>query len=189
MSVEGGAFVVGGTAPFGLAVVRELVGRGAQVLLVGPELEALEEVVSELGDQVLPCVADLADAEDAARVGGVAAALLGGVDGVVLAPAALPHGDVLEVPEGDWRASFSQSVWGPLGLLRGLVPLLEGDGGEVLFVLPAGAGEGEAGRVVRAMLEALVEELIAILPPVVRLSRIDADPELAGTAASLLARQ
>ena len=184
MSLADGAFVVGGTTPFGLAVARELVEHGARVLLVGPELNALDEAVEALGDPALPCVANLADGEDAARVGGVAAALLGGVDGVLLA-AALPRGDVLEVADREWLASFSQSVWWPLGLRRGLVPLLEGAGGTALFALPT-AAERDAGQVVRSMLEALVEGLIAILPPAIRLSRIDADPELAATAASLL---
>jgi 3-oxoacyl-[acyl-carrier protein] reductase len=187
VSLEDGAFVVAGTTPFGLAVARELVERGARVLLVGPKLETLEAVVGELGDRALPCVADLADAEDAARVGGVAAALLGGVDGLVLTAAAFPEGELFDRPDSEWSVAFSRSVWGPLGLLRGIVPLLEGVGGPVVFAIPA-AGD-DAGRVVRSMLEAFVEELVVILPPTIRLCRIDAAPELAGTAARLLAPQ
>jgi NAD(P)-dependent dehydrogenase (short-subunit alcohol dehydrogenase family) len=187
VSFADGAFVVGGTTEFGLAVTRELVEHGARVLLVGPKLETLERVAEELGDQALPCVADLADAEDTARVGGVAAALLGGVDGVVLTAASLPEGDVFDRPGSEWLAGFSRSVWGPLGLLRGLVPLLEAEGGPIVFAVPA--ADGTAGRVVRSMLDALLEELTGMLPPGVRLSRIEADPELAGTAARLLAPQ
>ena len=187
MSLEDGTFVVGGTTPFGLAVARELVEHGARVLLVGPKLETLERVADELGDQALPCVADLADAKDTARVGGVAAALLGGIDGVVLTAASLPEGDVFDQPDSEWLAAFSRSVWGPLGLLRGVVPLLEAEGGPIVFAIPAGVGT--AGRVVRSMLDALLEELARMLPPGVRLSRIEADPELAGTAARLLAPQ
>jgi 3-oxoacyl-[acyl-carrier protein] reductase len=187
VSLDDAAFVVGGTTPFGLAVARELVELGARVLLVGPKLATLEAVVDELGDRALPCVADLADAEDAARVGGVAAALLGGVDGVVLTAASLPEGDVFDRAAGDWVAAFSRSVWGPLGLLRGILPLLEAEGGPVVFAIPEGVGT--AGHVVRSMLEALVEELVVILPPTIRLSRIDAAPELADAAARLLAAQ
>jgi hypothetical protein len=65
--------------------------------------------------------------------------------------------------------------------------LLEAEGGPVVYAIPAGVGE--AGRVVRSMLDALAEELVVILPPTIRLSRIDADPQLAGTAAGLLAAQ
>ena len=187
MNLEDGAFVVAGTTAFGLAVARELIKHGARVLLVGPKLQTLEAVVAELGDQAFPCVADLTDGQDTARVGGVAAALLGGVDGVVLTAASLPEGDLFDRPEDEWLAAFSRSVWGPLGLLRGIVPLLEAEGGPVVYAIPAGIGE--AGRVVRSMLDALAEELVVILPPTIRLSRIDADPELAGTAAGLLAAQ
>ena len=185
LGIEDGAFVVGGTTPFGLAVTRELVEHGARVLLVGPKLETLERVAEELGDQAVPCVADLADAEDAARVGGVAAALLGGVDGVVLTAGSLPEGDVFDQPDSEWLAAFSRSVWGPLGLLRGIVPLLEAEGGPSSS--PFRPGLARPVALFDRCSDALLEELAGMLPPGVRLSRIEADPELAGTAARLLA--
>jgi NAD(P)-dependent dehydrogenase (short-subunit alcohol dehydrogenase family) len=177
--------VCDGATAFGRAVARVLVGHGARVLLVGPELEALEEAVADVGDQALPCVADVGDPDDAARVGGVAAALLGGVDGVLLAPVQLPRGDVLDLSRSEWVAALSPGVWGGLGLLRGIVPLFEQDG-KVVYVLPAEAAEPDAGRVVLSMLEALLDELSRRLPPGVRVERVEGDPELAGEAARLL---
>ena len=185
MTLADGMFVVGGTTPFGLAVTRELVEQGARVLLVGPKLETLERMAEELGDHTVPCVADLTDGADAARVGGVAAALLGGVDGLVLTAASLPEGDVFEQPDSEWLTAFSRSVCGPLGLLRGIVPLMEATGGPIVFAVPAGIGT--AGHVARSMLGALLEDLGGVLPPSVRLSRIEAEPELAAAAARLLA--
>jgi NAD(P)-dependent dehydrogenase (short-subunit alcohol dehydrogenase family) len=183
-------FVVGGgSTPFGLAVARELVASGARVLLVGPDLSVLEPAVEELDGGALPCVADLADPADAARVGGVAAALLGGVDGVVLPPFTLPTGDVLELTEREWLAWFSEGVTGPLGLLRGIVPLLEGEGGTVLFPIPDPPGEPDAGHVVRRMLNALVEELTGMLGPGVRVGRVEPIPNHARDAVRLLAPQ
>jgi 3-oxoacyl-[acyl-carrier protein] reductase len=190
LGIEDAPFVVGGgSTPFGLAVAHELVGNEARVLLVGPDLDTLEPAVEELGGGALPCVADLADPADAARVGGVAAALLGGVDGIVLPPVVLPRGDVLDLAEGEWLACFSKSVYGPLALLRGIVPLLEGEGGAVLFPIPAPPGRPNAGSVVRAMLDALVDELAGMLGPGIRVDRVEPDPELAGAAARLLAPQ
>jgi 3-oxoacyl-[acyl-carrier protein] reductase len=188
LGIEDAPFVVGGgSTPFGLAVARELVGNGARVLLVGSDLDALEPAVQALDGGAFPCVAELADPDDAARVGGVAAALLGGVDGVVLPPVTLPGGDVLELAEREWLACLSRNVWGPLAMLRGIVPLLEGEGGAVLFPIPAPPGGPDAGTVVRAMLDALVEELAGMLGPEIRVGRIDPDPELAGAAVRLLA--
>jgi 3-oxoacyl-[acyl-carrier protein] reductase len=187
LGIEERSFVVcGGATTFGRAVARELVGHGARVLLVGPELDTLEEAVEDVGEQALPCVAELADPDDASRVGGVASALLGGVDGVVLAPVQLPGGDILDLSRSEWVAALSQSAWGPLGLLRGVVPLLE-HGGTVVYVLPTEAAEPDAGRLVLSMLEALLDELSHQLPPGVRVERIGADPELAGEAVRLLA--
>jgi 3-oxoacyl-[acyl-carrier protein] reductase len=183
LGIEDAAFVVGGgNTPFGLAVARELAANGARVLLVGPELDTLEPAVHEL-DGALPCVADLADPADAARVGGVAGALLGGVDGVVLPPVTLPGGDVLELEEREWIECFSQSVWGPLGLLRGIVPLLEDEGGAVLFPIPG------AANVVGAMLDVFIAELGGMLGPGIRVERVEPAPERAGEAVRLLAPQ
>jgi 3-oxoacyl-[acyl-carrier protein] reductase len=189
LGIEDAAFVVGGgNTPFGLAVARELAGNGARVLLVGPELDTLEPLVDEL-DGALPCVADLADPADAARVGGVAGALLGGVDGLVLPPVTLPGGDVLEVEEREWLECFSQSMWGPLGLLRGIVPLLEDEGGAVLFPIPDPPGEPGAANIVRAMLDALVAELGGMLGPRIRVERVEPAPERAEATVRLLVPQ
>ena len=183
-------FVVGGgSTPFGLAVARELVASGARVLLVGPDLSALEPAVEELDGGAHPCVADLADPADAARVGGVAAALLGGVDGVVLPPFTLPTGDVLELAGREWLAWFSEGVAGPLGLLRGIVPLLEGEGGAVLFPIPDPPGEPHAGHIARRMLDALVDELAGMLGPGVRVGRVEPVPEHARDTVRLLAQR
>jgi NAD(P)-dependent dehydrogenase (short-subunit alcohol dehydrogenase family) len=190
LGIEDAAFVVGGgSTPFGLAVARELVANGAQVLLVGPDLSALEPAVEELGGGAFPCVADLADPADAARVGGVAGALLGGVDGVVLAPVALPTGDVLEPAEGEWRVWFSEGVSGPLGLLSGIVPMLEGGGGAVLFPVGDPPEEPDAGQVARRMLDVLVEELAGLLGPAIRVARVEPGPDHARDAVRLLAPQ
>jgi NAD(P)-dependent dehydrogenase (short-subunit alcohol dehydrogenase family) len=182
-------FVVGGgSTPFGLAVARELVASGARVLLVGPDLSGLEPAVEELDGGALPCVADLADPADAARVGGVAAALLGGVDGVVLPPFTLPTGDVLEPADREWLAWFSEGVSGPLGLLRGVVPLLEAEGGAVLFPIPEPLGD-HAGHIARRMLDVLVDELAGMLGPGVRVGRVEPVPEHARETLRLLARR
>ena len=93
MGIEDAVFVIGGgTTPFGLAVAREVVDGGARVLLVDRELEPLERAAEGFGGAALPCVADFADAADAGRVAGVAAALLGGVDGIVLPTVDAPGG-------------------------------------------------------------------------------------------------
>jgi NAD(P)-dependent dehydrogenase (short-subunit alcohol dehydrogenase family) len=185
--LEDAAFVVA-ASPFGLAVSQELIDGGARVLLVGPELEPLEQAAEQLGPQALPCVAELSGGEDSARFGGVAAALLGGVDGVVLPSPTLPTGDVLEAG-GKWLASFSQGVCVPLALLRGIVPLLADEGGAVLFATPTPPAVPDAGTVFCAMLDVLVDELARMLGPAIRVGRVEPTPELAEAAVRLLAPQ
>ena len=159
------------------------------MLLVGSDLSGLETAVEELDGGAFPCVADLADPADAARVGGVAAALLGGVDGVVLPPCTLPTGNVLEPADREWLTWFSEGVAGPLGLLRGVVPLLETEGGAVLFPIADPHGEHHAGHIARRMLDAFVDELAGTLGPGVRVARIEPIPEHARDAVRLLAQR
>ena len=188
LGIEDAAFVVGGgSSPFGLAVARELVDNGARVLLVDEELEALERAAEELGPQALPCVADLADPHDLRRVGGVAGALLGGVDGIVLGAAELPEGDLLGIGHDEWVGAVGRSLSAPLALLRATIPLLEGGGGAaaVVFVIPAAAGA--VGAAFRTMLGVLLDDLAATLGPAIRVERVKPAVEHAGAAARLLA--
>lgn len=177
-------FVIGGAGPFPLAVAGELVGRGFSVLLVGPELEPLEEAVAELGERAFPCVVDLADPADAERVGGVAAALLGRVDGVLVEAPVPAEGDLLGVPDADWHAAFKLAVRMPLGLVRGIAPLLEGEGGAILFVTPT--PQPDEPGVVQAGVTALLDALTRTVGPAIRVNRIDPDPERVHMAADLL---
>ena len=188
MGVEDAVFVVcGATEPFGLAVAQELIDGGARVLLVDRELEPLERAAEGFDGAAFPCVADFADAGDGARVAGVAAALLGGVDGIVLPAVALPDSEVLDLTHDAWLALFSQGVYGPLAALKGVVPLLEEQGGTVVFAVPAGPAASGAARLLVSTLETLVEELAALLGPAIRVERVEPAPEAAGGVARLLA--
>ena len=118
LGLEDKAFVVGGASRgLGLAVARELVAEGARVLLVSRDVEALEQAAQELGDAAALCAADLTDPEDAARIVGLAPALVGGLDGVLVNAGGPPPGNALDLSDDEWLEAFDLLVRGPLNLL------------------------------------------------------------------------
>jgi len=177
LGLEGKTFVVGGASRgLGLAVARELVAEGARVLLVGRRLDALEAAVRELGDAAYPCVADLGDPADAARVPGVAAAVLGGLDGVLVNAGGPPPGNALDLSRESWSAAFDLLVAAPIALVREVVPLLADGGGALLFVTSSSVRQPipqlDSSNVLRPGVAALVKVLARQLGPAIRVNSI-----------------
>jgi len=168
--------VCGGNRGLGLAVARELVAEGARVLLAARGLEALEAAAAELGERAAPCAVDLADPEDAGRVGGLVAALFGGVDGVFVSGGGPPSGEALALTDDEWLEGFDLTVRGPMALLRGIVPLLEGAGGSILFLTSSSVRQPipklDASNVLRPGVAALVKSLARELAPAIRVNSI-----------------
>jgi 3-oxoacyl-[acyl-carrier protein] reductase len=177
LGLEGRAFVVGGASRgLGRAVAGELVSEGARVLLVARNVEALDAAAEELGDAAHPCVADLGDPGDAARVAGVAAAVLGGVDGALVNAGGPPPGNALDLTDEDWLEAFDLLVRAPIGLLRGLVPLLGEGGGSILFLTSSSVREPipqlDSSNALRPGVAALVKCLARELAPAIRVNSI-----------------
>jgi 3-oxoacyl-[acyl-carrier protein] reductase len=177
LGLEEKAFVVGGASRgLGLAIARELVTEGARVLLVARNVEPLEQAAEELGEAAVPCVADLGDPEDAARVAGLAPALLGGLDGVLVNAGGPPPGDALELTNRDWLAAFDLLVRAPLVLLRAAVPLLAEEGGSILFLTSSSVRQPiphlDSSNVLRPGVAALVKCLARQLAPATRVNSI-----------------
>jgi len=177
LGLEGKAFVVGGASRgLGRAVAAELVSEGAQVLLVARNVEALDAAAEELGEAAHPCVADLGDPADAARVAGIAAAVLGGVDGAFVNAGGPPPGNALDLTDDDWLEAFDLLVRAPLGLLRGLLPLLADDGGSILFLTSSSVRQPipqlDSSNVLRPGVAALVKCLARELAPAIRVNSL-----------------
>jgi 3-oxoacyl-[acyl-carrier protein] reductase len=177
LGLEGKAFVVGGASRgLGRAVAGELVSEGSQVLLVARNVEALDAAAEELGEAAHPCVADLGDPADAARVAGIAGAVLGGVDGAFVSAGGPPPGEALDLTDDEWLEAFDLLVRAPLGLLRGLLPLLADDGGSILFLTSSSVRqpipELDSSNVLRPGVAALVKCLARELGPAIRVNSL-----------------
>ena len=130
-SLEGQrALVTGASAGIGLAICRELLGLGAQVLMVAREATALEHARAELEDEfpgpedaVLALPADVTDEEQRAEILDWAAdqgglhLLVNNAGGNLTRPA-------LDYGEDQWRGIFETNLFSAFELCRAAHPQL-----------------------------------------------------------------
>ena len=124
------ALVTGASAGIGLAICRELLGLGAQVLMVARDGELLEQMRADLEDEfpgpedaVLAMAADVTDEEQRSEIldwvadhGGLHL-LVNNAGGNVTRPA-------LDYGEDQWREIFETNLFSAFELCRGVYPLL-----------------------------------------------------------------
>ena len=124
------ALVTGASAGIGLAICRELLGFGAQVLMVARDPDALEAARADLEDEfpgpedpVLAMPADVSDDEQRAEIldwvadlGGLHL-LVNNVGGNLTRPA-------LDYGEDQWRGIFETNLFSAFELCRGAYPML-----------------------------------------------------------------
>jgi uncharacterized protein len=123
--------LTGASGGIGAQIARALDSRGARVLLNGRRTEVLDELRASLGPHAHVLAADLADAEDAARL----AERAGRVD-VLVTSAALPaSGAIDEFGADEIDRALDVNLRAPIQLTRALLPgMLERGRGHLAYV-------------------------------------------------------
>ena len=112
--------VVGASGALGSLVARELVDRGARLLLVGRDRDRLQA----LGIDAPVVVAEVGDATAGDAIVAAAQAAYGGLDGLVNAAGVVAFGPLVDTPDEVIEELFLTNVVGPLFLVRRVLPLL-----------------------------------------------------------------
>jgi 3-oxoacyl-[acyl-carrier protein] reductase len=112
------------------------------VLISSRSADAVESAAADLGGApgAVGTAADLADPAAAERLLAEARERLGTVDGVLISVGGPAPGTALEVAEEHWRAAVESVLFGPLRLVKALVPHLR-DGASIGFVLSTSVRE------------------------------------------------
>ncbi|MFD4355368.1 SDR family NAD(P)-dependent oxidoreductase [Nocardia sp. NPDC058518] len=161
------AVVTGGTHGMGLAIVRALLDRGAEVVLTGRSETGVEKARAAL-DQFPAHVirSDATDSGDIDRLGSSVAELLGGIDYLFVNHGIAEFQTLDEVTVAHWDRVFDVNAKGAFFTTQRLAPLI-GRGGSIVFttvsndrIFPGLSAYSAAKEAVRAFAKVLAAELL-----------------------------
>src|SRR5215218_8962778 len=107
--------LTGASSGIGLATARDAAARGARLVLVARNDEAIEDVAQEIwagGGEAIAVAADVARPEDLRRVTEAAIERFGGFDTWINGAAVTIYGGLDQVPMADQRRLFEVNYWG-----------------------------------------------------------------------------
>lgn len=143
------ALVTGGSDGLGRATAVRLAAEGAQVVICGRRPDYLDDaaksIAAETGGTVHAVTADVAKAEDCARLMEQTNSLLGGLDILVNNAGASAAASLMAVDDAAWQADFDLKVMAAVRLCRSAVPLMQAVGGGSIVNAAISAGKAPAG--------------------------------------------
>ena len=127
--------ITGASSGNGLATAREAVERGARVLLVARNKQALDKIARELGPNAAVCVADVAEEGAAERISQVAIKAFGGFDTWVNCAAVTSYGTLEQLGIEEQRRVFEVDYFAMLqGSMVAMRHLAARGGGAIINV-------------------------------------------------------
>jgi NAD(P)-dependent dehydrogenase (short-subunit alcohol dehydrogenase family) len=161
------ALVTGGTLGMGLAIVRALTDRGAEVVYTGRSEARLAEAQAALGTPLAhPVRSDATDMGDIAALADRASTVLGGIDYLFVNQGIAEFQTLEEVTEESWDRIFDVNAKGSFFTVQRLAPLMR-EGGAIVFttvsndeIFPGLSAYSAAKEAVAAFSKVLAAELL-----------------------------
>ena len=129
--------ITGASSGIGLATAEAASAKGARLVLVARNGEALAEIAARLngqGGQVEVLAADIADEATADRIADAALARFGRIDSWVNNAAAATYGTLEQTPEADHRRVFEVGYFGTVRASLRAIEVLKDRGGALVIV-------------------------------------------------------
>lgn len=126
--------VVGASSGLGRCIGVGLAQAGAQVALLARRQDRLTDAARDAGAGAVAVRCDVTDSESCATAVDDAARALGGLDGLVYAPAVAPLARLSDVTVAHWRAVFDTNVIGASTITAHALPHLERSGGAAVYL-------------------------------------------------------
>ncbi len=128
------AVVIGASSGLGRCIGTGLARGGARVALMARRADRLTDAVTEAGDNATAIVCDVTDGASADRAIAQAAEVMGGIDGVVYAPAIGPLIKLADTDTATWRKVFDTNVIGAATITAAALPHLRASSGTAIFL-------------------------------------------------------
>lgn len=128
------AVVVGASSGLGRCLGVGLAQRGADVALLARRRDRLEGAAKEAGGGTIAISCDVTDERASRAAIDEAATRLGGIDGLVYAPAIGPLARLVDTDAATWRRVFDTNVVGAARLTAAAVPHLTSTAGTAIFL-------------------------------------------------------
>src|SRR5690242_5246444 len=128
---------LGATSGIGLCTARMAASRGAHVVAIARNEDALRKLVDEIedsGGSATYAIADVADEDALRRAAETARQRFGNIDTWVNNAGTSIYGRIMDVPTDDLRRLFETNVWGVVYGSRIAVENLRADGGALINV-------------------------------------------------------
>lgn len=161
------AVVTGGTHGMGLAIVRERLARGTEVILTGRNERNIEEARTALKGEAAHVVrSDAGSMADIAALGDLVKERFGTFDQLFVNHGIAQFAELAEVTEEAWDRHFAVNAKGSFFTVQRLAPLIR-DGGAVVFttvandvVFPGLSAYSASKEAMRAFAHVLAAELL-----------------------------
>lgn len=155
--------VVGASSGLGRSIGVGLGQRGEQVALLARRRDRLDDAAADAGNGALAICCDVTDEKSCQAAIDEAAEGLGGIDGLVYAPAVGPLLPIADVSAETWRQVFETNVIGASLVTAAALPYLRDSRGLAAYLSSVGGSQTPpwpglaAYTVSKAALERLVE--------------------------------
>ena len=129
--------ITGATSGIGLTTARMAAKRGARLMLVARNAEALQKLADELnenGTEARYCLADVAREDELKNCAREAVATFGGFDTWINNAGVSIYGNLEDVPEEDSRRLFDTNFWGTVNGSLIAAKHLQGRGGTIVNI-------------------------------------------------------
>lgn len=189
------ALVTASSKGLGKASAAALAARGANVVINGRDVQALETAVEELETtfpgSVSAFEADLSDPNEIEELVNHTVDTFGGLDHLVTNVGGPPSGEFLEITDEEWYEAFDLLVMSVVRTVRTAAPYLrEGDGGTLVAITSRSVKEAIPGLVlsnsVRMSVIGLVKTLSKEFAPDVRANAVLPGPHETSRSEQLL---
>lgn len=159
------AIVTGAGGGIGRAVAVALSGLGAEICLVGRRAQALRETANELQTPALVVPTDLTRAADVDELAGAVREQWDGLDALVHCAGAYTRGPISTASVDELDRVYTANVQAPYRLTKVMLPMLERQRGDIVFVNSTQAlnAAGSVGQyaATRQALKAIADSLRA----------------------------